>query len=254
MTQDELTTSIYYEAGQFIPFAIEDVYLDVQILGDSQETPGQMDVILVAAKKDVVNDYVAVMVEAGLEPVICDVDTFAIENAFLANYDATTQDVALINVGASKTNINVMASGVSAFTRDITLGGNAYTEEIQKSFKVSFDEAERLKIACGPESRGRETFVPEVDQAMRGVTSALVVDFYSATRSHAPLSALYLSGGGAKMQSLVAALKTQIGVPVEVVNPFAKMASGAISSDVLAAMAPGATVAVGLALRALGDS
>lgn len=260
MTQDELTTSIYYEAGQFIPFAIEDVYLDVQILGDSQETPGQMDVILVAAKKDVVNDYVAVMVEAGLEPVICDVDTFAIENAFLANYDATTQDVALINVGASKTNINVMAGGVSAFTREITLGGNTYTEEIQKSFKVSFDEAERLKIACGPESRGRETFVPEVDQAMQGVTQALVaeiqhsLDFYSATRSHAPLSALYLSGGGAKMQSLVAALRTQIGVPVEVVNPFAKMASGAISSDVLAAMAPGATVAVGLALRALGDS
>ena len=260
MTPDELATSIYYEAGQFIPFAIEDVFLDVQILGDSTETPGQMDVILVAAKKDVVNDYVAVMVEAGLEPVICDVDCFAIENAFLASHEATSQDIALINVGASKTNINVMAGGVSAFTRDITLGGNTYSEEIQKSFKVSFDEAEKLKISSGRAHKLRDTFIPEVDEAMTRVTDALVaeiqhsLDFYSATRSHTPLSALYLSGGGAKMDSLVEALKAQIGAPVEVVNPFAKMSAGGISNDFLAATAPEAAVAVGLALRALGDS
>jgi type IV pilus assembly protein PilM len=259
MTQSELEASIHWEAGQFIPFAIEDVFMDVQILGDSAQAAGQMDVILVAAKKDMVNDYVAVMVEAGLEPIICDVDAFAIENAYLASYEAPQSDVVLINIGAAKTNINVLSGGTSAFVRDISMGGHSYTEEIQRSFKVSFDEAEKLKLAAGREHKLRDTFIPEVDAAIQSVTQSLVaeiqhsLDFYSAQSPQGAPSVAYLSGGGAKMDALVQALGQQLGLTVEVVDPFRKMAPGAVSADVLQQVAPAAAVAVGLALRGIGE-
>ena len=260
MTQAELEVSIQYEAGQFIPFAIEDVFLDAQIVGDSAQTPGQMDVILVAAKKDVVNDYVAAMVEAGLDPVICDVDAFAIENSYLQSYADPQGDVALINIGATKTNINVLAHGQSAFTRDISIGGNTYTEEIQKNFKVSFDEAEKLKMASGRQSQSSENFMPEVDAAIAQVNRILVaeiqhsLDFYSASGSYPAPQALFLSGGGAKMTSLTQALSEQMNTTVQVVNPFGTMAQGAVPQSTLAAVAPAAAVVVGLALRSVGDS
>lgn len=263
MTQAELEISIQYEAGQYIPFAIEDVYLDAQIVGDTQGAPGQMDVILVAAKKDVVSDYVAVLTESGLEPVICDVDAFAIENSFLNSYGGAPEvknDVALINVGASITNINVLSAGISAFTRDLSLGGNSYTEEIQKAFKVSFDEAEKLKMASGRKHGQNEGFMPEVDAAIAQTNRNLVaeighsLDFYSASRSNSPPQMLYLSGGCANMASLADALTEQLSTPVQLLNPFANMGQGPVPRSTLDAMAPAATVAVGLALRALGDS
>ena len=260
MTQAELEVSIQYEAGQFIPFAIEDVFLDAQIVGDAAGAPGQMDVILVAAKKDVVNDYVAVMVEAGLEPVICDVDAFAIETSYGQSFGGEPGDVALINVGATKTNINVLAQGQSAFTRDISIGGNTYTEEIQKSFKVSFDEAEKLKMASGKSHGGSDGFMPEVDAAIAQVNRMLVaeiahsLDFYSASGSHPPPQRLYLSGGCAKMATLCQALGEQMSMPVEVLNPFVNMAQGSVPPSTLEAVAPAAAVVVGLALRSLGDS
>lgn len=260
MTQAELEVSIQFEAGQFIPFAMEDVYLDAQILAETSEAAGQMDVILVAAKKDVVGDYVAALTEAGLDPVICDVDAFAIENSFINSYGPQTGDVALINVGAAKTNINVMSQGVSAFTRDLSLGGNSYTEEIQKNFKVSFDEAEKLKMASGRSSGLTDSYMPEVDQAISHINRLLVaeighsLDFYSASGSHAAPQMLYVSGGCANMKSLIDTLKEQLSTPTEVLNPFRNMASGPVPRGTLDAMAPAATVAVGLALRALGDS
>lgn len=260
MTKAELDISIQYEAGQFIPFAIEDVYLDVQILGDTPGSPGQMDVILVAAKKDMVNDYVAVMVEAGLDPVICDVDPFAIENSYLRSYKNPAQDVALINVGASKTNINVLSGGVSAFTRDISMGGSTYTEEIQKSFKVSFDDAEKLKMASGHASGQGPQMTSEVDAAIARINRALVteiqhsLDFYGASGTHSAPAMLHLSGGCARLHSLTFALKEQLSTPVTVVNPFNDMGQGTVAPSILEAMAPSAAVVVGLALRSLGDS
>ncbi len=260
MTQAELEVSIQYEAGQFIPFAIEDVYLDAQIVADTHGVPGQMDVILVAAKKDVVGDYVSVLMESGLDPVICDVDAFAIENSFLNCYDDTQRDIGIINVGATKTNINVLSQGVSAFTRDISMGGNSYTEEIQKTFKVSFDEAEKLKMAAGRQQGQNESFMPEVDVAIQNVNRMLVneighsLDFHSASGSHTPPQILYVCGGGANMKSLTQALTEQLSTPTEVLNPFRRMGQGPVPKSTLEAMAPAATVAVGLALRALGDS
>jgi len=146
MTREELEEQIQWEAEQYIPFDVNEVNLDFQIL-DTSEGDGQMDVLLVAAKKDLIDDYMQVITEAGLTPGVIDVAAFAVENALEVNYDlATDEAVAVVNIGAQTVNINIVQNGVPAFTRDITTGGNQYTEEIQKALSISFEEAERIKI------------------------------------------------------------------------------------------------------------
>src|SRR5205814_4150614 len=134
MTQEELEESIQWEAEQYIPFDVKDVNIDTQILNpDANDATGQMDVLLVAAKKDMINDYTTVVSEAGLIPVVVDVDAFAVQNMFSTNYEPSPNEtVVLINAGASVVNINILALGQTVFTRDVTIGGNQFTEEIQK--------------------------------------------------------------------------------------------------------------------------
>jgi type IV pilus assembly protein PilM len=141
MSQEELEESIQWEAEQYIPFDVKDVNIDTQILAqEANDATGQMDVLLVAAKKDMINDYTTVVSEAGLSPVVVDVDAFAVQNMFDVNYEAPTSDtVVLINAGASVININIVSRGVTTFTRDVTIGGNQFTEEIQKQLNVSYE-------------------------------------------------------------------------------------------------------------------
>jgi type IV pilus assembly protein PilM len=129
MSQEELDESIQWEAEQYIPFDVKDVNIDTQILTPPDvDAGGQMDVLLVAAKKDMINDYTSVVAEAGLAPTIVDVDAFAVQNAFEANYEIPEGDtIVLINAGAAVVNINILAAGVTTFTRDITVGGNQFT-------------------------------------------------------------------------------------------------------------------------------
>ena len=148
MTEAELANSIHWEAEQYIPFDIEDVNLDYQILdaGTNPGGNGTMEVLLVAAKKDKIGDYTSVIAQAGRAPVIVDVDAFALQNAFEANYGLDpNQVVVLLNAGASAININVLHGGQSVFTRDISMGGMAYTEALQKELDLSFEAAEQLK-------------------------------------------------------------------------------------------------------------
>lgn len=256
MTREELDESIQWEAEQYIPFDINDVHIDVAILNEHNDQ-GQMDVLLVAAKRDMINDYTNVVREAGLAASIVDVDAFAVQNAFEANYDmAVGQTVALINVGASVVNINVLASGISAFTRDIAQGGNQYTDEIQKQLNVSYDEAEALKIGGG--GNDVDSVVPqEVERVMQQVSETIAndvqrsLDFYGATSADATIHKIYLSGGCAKVPALARAVETKTGVPVEEIDPFRQIDISARGLDpgFLRAQAPLATVSVGLALR-----
>ncbi|HUB06787.1 MAG TPA: type IV pilus assembly protein PilM, partial [Myxococcales bacterium] len=202
MTQDELDESIQWEAEQYIPFDVKDVNIDTQILGDKGEGTGQMDVLLVAAKKDMINDYVSVVTEAGLQPVVVDVDAFAVQNMFEVNYEQVPgETVVLINAGASVVNINVVSNGTSTFTRDITVGGNQFTEEIQKQLNVSYDEAEALKVG-GQRAGEADAVVPqEVERVMQGVAEQMAgeiqrsLDFFAATAADSHISRVYLSGG-----------------------------------------------------------
>lgn len=256
MTREELDESIQWEAEQYIPFDINDVNIDVAILNEHNDQ-GQMDVLLVAAKKDMTNDYTSVVREAGLAATVVDVDAFAIQNAFEVNYDATPgETVALINVGASVVNINVLSSGVSAFTRDIAQGGNQYTDEIQKQLNVSYDEAEALKIGGG--GADSDSVVPqEVERVMQQVSETIAndvqrsLDFYGATAADATIHKIFLSGGCAKVPALARAIEAKTGVPVEEIDPFRQVDIGARGLDpgFLRMQAPLATVSLGLALR-----
>jgi type IV pilus assembly protein PilM len=214
----------------------------------------------VAAKKDLVNEYTSVISESGLVPVVCDVDAFAIQNMFEANYDVpSTETVALVNVGASKTNINIVAGGFPSFTRDLTVGGNAFTEEIQKQMNLTFEEAEALKIG-GKERRDTDVVIPaDVDRALQAVAENLTsevqrsIDFYSATSADSAPSEIYLSGGSARLQVLSRAIETRIKVPVHVVDPFRHVQVNPQDEAYLRAFGPTAAVSVGLALRSGGD-
>jgi type IV pilus assembly protein PilM len=256
MTREELDEQIRWEAEQYIPFDVNEVNLDFQIL-DSADSQGQMDVLLVAAKKDLIDDYVQVISEAGLTPVAIDVAAFAVENAFEANYQTGKQDtVALVNLGAQVVNISIISGGVPCFTRDITTAGNQYTEEIQKALSISFDEAERIKLGGG--DSGQDVVPQEVEQAMQSVTETVIgeisrsLDFFAATSSDTRIERVYLSGGAARVSGLRNAFQERSGMPVEIMNPLSRMLpSGRFEQSYLDDVAPSLGVGVGLALRKL---
>jgi type IV pilus assembly protein PilM len=260
MSQEELDESIQWEAEQYIPFDVKDVNIDTQILTPEGDAAGQMDVLLVAAKKDMINDYTSVCAEAGLTATVVDVDAFAVQNAFEANYDGLGEDtVVLVNVGAAVSNINVISRGVTTFTRDITMGGNAFTEEIQKQLNISYDEAEALKVGGQGES---DAVVPqEVERVIQGVAEQMggeiqrSLDFYASTAADGKITKAFLSGGTARVPALFKVVEARAGVPVEILNPFKNIEVDNRKFDpgVILAAAPSAAVGVGLALRRAGD-
>jgi len=256
MSEVQLEESIKWEAEQQIPFDIEDVNLDFQIL-DEQVSPDQMPVLLVAAKKDMINDYTAVIEEAGLQPTIVDVDVFAIENAYNLNFESPGDEVvALVNIGASVMNINILKGGTSAFTRDISIGGRQITEEIQKRLKMTYEEAEALKVR----ERDAGAQSVEVEKIIQATAEQLAtevrrsLEFFAASSSGGEIKKIFLSGGCAKIQLLPGLIEERISMPVEVFNPFAKIECNpdAFDPEYIKQIAPLAAVGVGLALRSEG--
>ncbi|MGQ9645255.1 MAG: type IV pilus assembly protein PilM [Thermodesulfobacteriota bacterium] len=258
MTEAELEESIQWEAERYIPFDINDVNIDFHMLGTSSENADLMDVVLVAAKKDIINDYQSVIVEAGLNPAIIDTDSFALENMLEINYDIDKDDtVAIANVGASITNINILKNNTSSFTRDIFKGGNQITEEIQRQLHIDYEEAERIKVG----NKGDTTSPSALQNVLKTASEALAVeignslDFFQSTSTSEKVSKLYLSGGGSKIKDFDIILQQQIGIPVEVANPFKRIEySGKnFDMDYLREIGPIMAVAVGLASRRVGD-
>lgn len=265
MSDDELTESIQWEAEQYIPFSVNDVNIDTQVLSRGGDDSGQMDVLLVAAKKEVIQEYTSVIHEAGLKPLIVDVGAFAIENSFDINEDSNPGDiVALVNVGASLVNINILNGGTTAFTRDINMGGNQFSEEIQKQLNVSYEEAEALKLGgnvTGPHSTTEAVVPQEVGAILRSTSEALAVeiqrsiDFYLATAAGLSLSRVVLSGGTAKIAGLKDSLETTLSTKVDLADPFKNITYSPkeFDPDYLKDVAPMSAVALGLACRRLGD-
>ena len=147
-TREELSQNIEVEAEQFIPFDISEVNVDFQILGQKDESDEQMEVILVAAKKEVIDQYMYLLVESGLKPTIIDVDVFALENAFSKSWPDLTGTAALIDIGANKMNINVIKDGISLMTKDAAMGGSRITLEIQDAFNIDYEQAEAIKLGA----------------------------------------------------------------------------------------------------------
>ena len=206
---------------------MNDVNIDAHILKGQADEAGQMDVLLVAARKELINEYQSLVLEAGLRPMVIDVAAFALENQFTLNYDAPRDPTALVNVGASTVNLNVLRDGVSAFTRDISMGGRAYTEEIQRAMNVSYEEAESFKVGNGDGDRA--AVVPEeVERVLSTVSDTIAseihrsLDFFLSTSGGSPLAKVYLSGGAATTPGLQA-LQRLTGAPVEIMDPFRRI-------------------------------
>jgi len=255
-TDEELEESIKFEAEQYIPFDLEEVNVDFQVLTVEEEKADQMNVMLVAAKKVMINDYTKVLSDAGLTPVILDIDVFALENAFEINYPLDEdQNAALIDVGASTININVIKGGLSAFTRDVFLGGNQITEDIQKQFGISFDEAETLKTS-GDVNRddfgGKEIVKQVCDNIASEIQKSL--DFYSST-TYESVNKIYLSGGCAKIPFMKEIIEEKLNVSTEIIDCIrtVKYDENVFDPDYIKDISPLASVGIGLALRRLGD-
>jgi len=259
MTESELNESIYWEAEQYIPFDVQDVNLDYQILdaGTGPDARGSMDVLLVAAKKEKIGDYTSVIAQAGRVPVIVDVDAFALQNAYEVNYGLNpAQVVVLLNAGASAINVNILQGDQSLFARDISMGGNAYTEAVQKELGLPFETADQLKKGIPVDGATFEDAQP----VLRAVTETVLLeiqktfDFYKASAASDHIDRIVVSGGASRVDGFRDMLQERFSAPVEEFDPFRSVEwdvkkLGGDPADVSAT----AAVAVGLALRRVTD-
>ncbi len=256
MSEDELNESIKFEAEQYIPFDIEDVILDFQILGLAEED-NMMDVLIVAVKRDKINEYVSVVKEAGLNPVIVDVDAFALENMYEINYEVKEEEnVALVNIGASMINMNILKGGVSVFTRDSSVGGNLHTEALQKEFTISYADAEKLKQEGSIEGISQEDAAAVLISASEDIITEISrsFDYFRDTTNYENIDEIILSGGGALIKDFDSLMSERVGINVKIVEPFKNIhIPDMFDMEYVKKIEPLLSVAVGLALRRVGD-
>lgn len=257
MSDRELAEAMQWEAEQHIPFDVADVNLDFRILSPDDATGGQMDVLLVAARKARVAEGTALLTAAGLRPVVVDVDALALANAFEAAHGLADAPVALVDIGAGTTNVNIVVNGVTRFQRAVAIGGDRYTSAVQNALGVDHDEAEALKMGHGHVDAARR-------DALLGVLAAVSADIGGELRrsfelfrgiANRNVDRVVISGGSARMKGLDRFLGTHLSLPVSVANPFNRIFcdDSQFDADYLQDMAPLAAVGVGLALRRRGD-
>jgi type IV pilus assembly protein PilM len=270
MSSEELAESIHWEAEQYIPFDIQDVALDYELI-EGGGSGGNMDVLLVAVKKDKIgeyrsaieqagknSEYTSAITQAGRNASIVDVDVFALQNCYEINYGVDpSRVVALLNIGASIMNVNVVKGGISVFNRDIASGGNQYTDAIQKDLNLSFEQAEALKKGEQVEGAAPESLHPILQAVSENVAMEIqkTFDFFRATSQEDRIDQIFLSGGTAKIHGLRALLQDRFGAPVELLNPFlnVRYSEKDFNPDYLEDIGPSAAIAVGLAARRVGD-
>jgi type IV pilus assembly protein PilM len=257
LNQSELEQAIQQEAQQHIRFDLADVNLTYYPLGGAG-AGSAVDVLLLAVKREKMESHANVVALANKTLMVLDIDAFALQNAFEVNYEpAADLTVALLNVGASSMNINITRGGAPLFTRDVSVGGNQYTDILQKELDLSFEDAEKLKMG-----EKISTVKPGTEEThLRSVSELLLLeiqktfDFFRQTNPNDHIGAIYLSGGTAQVKGLVNLLQEDFRVPVEILNPFHKISinSSRFDSDFISAIAPRMTVSVGLALRSFDE-
>ena len=261
MNETELRDLIHDEAGKYLPFDnMDDVNYDFQILGDNSYNPNQMDIIIVAAKKDMVNSYLEAITAAGLNVMIMDVASFVLETMYEANYEFDNDEiVVIINIGASTTNINVIKGGMSIFTRDFALAGNSITESLQEKYKVTFEEAEKIKIEGIPDGSDGDNL--DLKNSILDFAEPICseiersIDYFRSTFGGEYIKHVLLAGGSAKIYNLTKSLSEKLNVKTELINPFLKIGYNKrkIDANKLESIKPIAAIAIGLGLRKMGD-
>ncbi|MBV9075018.1 MAG: type IV pilus assembly protein PilM [Acidobacteria bacterium] len=251
--EQEVPDLLQTEAAQYIPFDMNDVNLDYQVLTDDPNEP-HMDVLLAAVKKDKILNYTNVLSLAGKIPEVVDIDAFALQNCYEYNYEPSpTSTVALLNIGASVMNINIVKGNTPLFTRDVSVGGNQYTDSLQKELDLSFDDAESFKLGEKVGTVSEDSKLPILQQ----VTEIIVLeiqktfDFFRATAAGQHIEKIFLAGGSSAIPGLTEALRQEFSIPVEILNPFQRIQANISGpdADLVHNNAGQLAVAVGLALR-----
>lgn len=255
MSRDELEESIDWHAEEHIPYDLADVSLDYHITAENAEATS---VLIAACKRERIDNLKQVIQFAGKQTVVIDVDTFALQNCYEVNYQpAENEVVTLLNIGASTMNVNIVQGNRSLFTRDITVGGSQFTDVLQRSLGLSYQQAEAVKRGVPDAAQGVEekAIEPLMDNVMEMVAMEIqkTFDFYRATSEDGgvPVQKILISGGGSKLAGLPEELSTRLELPVEVLDPFRQIKVDArkFDPDYLSEIMPEMAVAVGLALR-----
>jgi type IV pilus assembly protein PilM len=250
--KEELREFLNDEVGKYLPFDnMEEVNFDFQVLGENAFNPNQTDIMIVAAKKEIVYSFTDAIKNAGLSVEIMDVDSFALETMYGENYDFEANDVdVIINIGASITNINVVKNGTATFARDFTLAGNTVTEALQKQLNISFEETEKIKIEGSNElSRSLITYAESICAEIERS-----IDYFRSISGGENIRKILFAGGGAKIPGLTNNLAQRLNIETEVINPFKNIAFNEnIDPTYIGEVGPVAAVVVGLALRRIGD-
>jgi type IV pilus assembly protein PilM len=270
MPEEELDEQIHWEAEQYIPFDINDVNLYHEVIAHDPTTQN-MDVLLVACKRDKINQFTQVIAQAGKQPVIVDVDAFALQNAYEFNYHPMpNMTTALLDIGASVMTINIVRGVTSVFTRDISAGGNQFTDLLQKELNLTFDQAEMLKRtwrgAHGPEAAPgttgplQDSSTEDAGTAIQSVSEMLAMeiqrtlDFFRATAVDSPqIDRMLIAGGSSKVAYLCEYLADKFQIPVEQFDSFRSIRFDhkKFDEEFLRELSPNMAVAVGLAVRVL---
>ena len=254
LSDAEMQTQIEMEADHYIPYPLDEVNMDYQVLGASEENADEMEVLMAACRKEIVDDYVAVIQGPGLTPAVVDIETYAMENAYslIAEHmpgGGMEKTVAILDIGATTTNINVIHNNHSVYSRDHTFGGRQLTEEIQRRYGLSYEEAGLAKKQGGlPDNYQTDVLRPFME-AMCQETMRALQFFYSSSPFNS-VDQLLLAGGCAQIPGIDEMVAARIGVPAMVANPFASMSlASRIKPQMLASDAPSLMISCGLAMR-----
>ncbi|MEE8216302.1 MAG: pilus assembly protein PilM, partial [Acidiferrobacterales bacterium] len=254
LSDAEMQTQIEMEADHYIPYPLDEVNMDYQVLGASEDNADEMEVLMAACRKEIVDDYVAVIQGPGLTPAVVDIETYAMENAYslIAEHmpgGGMEKTVAILDIGATTTNINVIHNNHSVYSRDHTFGGRQLTEEIQRRYGLSYEEAGLAKKQGGlPDNYQTDVLRPFME-AMCQETMRALQFFYSSSPFNS-VDQLLLAGGCAQIPGIDEMVAARIGVPAMVANPFASMSlASRIKPQMLASDAPSLMISCGLAMR-----
>ena len=250
MKETEAREVIRWEAEQHVPFDMDNVEIDFQIL-DPEGDGLQMTVLLVAAKRELVEHKVALLADVGLQPSVIDVDAFALHNAFEINYpEAMRGVVGLVNIGHETTNINILDEGVPVLTRDIPIGTRRFKEDLQRERGLSADEADRL-LQGGEESSALDPLLEGRGEELAVGIERAAAFLQSASRSAGGISRIFTTGGGARIPRLNKVLSDRLRIPVQLANPIEKLqvADGVFDAHSVDEVAPLLMLPIGLALR-----
>jgi type IV pilus assembly protein PilM len=254
MSSEELQESFAWHAEEHIPFDITDVTLDYHVTGSTDDA---IHVLMAACKRDKVANLKQAIQLAGKQPSVIDVDAFALQNCYELNYDPQPNEVvALLNIGASTTNINILNGNRSVFTRDATFGGNQYTSLLQKELGLTFEHAEQIKRGMPLPETVEDRDINPILETVSDILALEIqktMDFYRATVEDGGLAVekILVSGGGSKLAGLIEFLARQFEMPVEIFDPFRKIKvdSRGFDPEYMREVVPEMAIAVGLALR-----